>query len=90
MPEDIIVSIGKAKSVLELALTKKIEISHSCGGMGTCGTCRVWAEAGIGSLPERNAIEREMAKQRAFEVSERLACQLLPQDGLTIEIPEKK
>lgn len=88
MPEDIVVSIGKAKSVLELALAKKIQISHSCGGMGTCGTCRVFAEMSSGSLPERNSVEQEMAEQRNYARDERLACQLVPQDGLVIEIPE--
>lgn len=69
-------------SVLDLALKLKIEISHSCGGHGTCGTCRVF----IDSIPlaARNEIEAEMAADRQFADNERLSCQVEACAGLKI------
>lgn len=74
-------------SVLELAIEKGIEISHSCGGHGTCGTCRVFVEKSVDKLLPRNEIELEMAEDRGFSENERLSCQIHPVPGLVIKIP---
>lgn len=76
------------ESLLELLLRNDVEIFHSCGGMGICGTCRVYVESSVGELPQRNEIESEMAEDRGFSESERLSCQLSPHPGLCIRIPE--
>lgn len=75
-------------SVLDLALRNKIDLDHSCGGSGSCGTCRVRIVEGLDKLEPRNEIEDAMAKDRGFQDDERLACQIEPKDGLRIKIPE--
>jgi 2Fe-2S ferredoxin len=80
--------IKASESVLEVALKNGIEISHSCGAMGTCTTCRVFVEESQGPLPERNELEQEMADSRGFKENERLSCQLPPVDGLVLRIPD--
>ncbi|MEK2689356.1 2Fe-2S iron-sulfur cluster-binding protein [Bdellovibrio sp. GT3] len=77
----------KDQSVLDVAVREGLPLNHTCGGFGTCGTCRVYVREGLGSLPERNEIEMEMAEDRNFAEFERLACQLEPIDGLVCEIP---
>ncbi len=62
-------------SLLSLALKRDIPIIHSCGGHGTCGTCRVFIASNEDKLDERNEIEIEMALDRKFAFNERLACQ---------------
>jgi 2Fe-2S ferredoxin len=86
-PGDIKVPIQGAESVLEAALKNGIEISHSCGGMGSCTTCRVIIEYHPQPLPQRGELEQETADTRGFAENERLACQLPPQDGLVVWIP---
>lgn len=78
----------KEPSVLDLALKNKIDVDHSCGGSGSCGTCRVRIIEGLERLDPRNDIEDAMAKDRGFADNERLACQIEPRDGLKIEVPE--
>jgi ferredoxin, 2Fe-2S len=76
-------------TVLEVAVENAIEISHSCGGMGTCGTCCVEVLDGTvkcSDLPERNETEQEIADMRALEPHERLACQLQAVAGLKVRI----
>jgi len=75
------------KSLLEFIQNKKIDINHSCGGNGTCGTCRVLVE-NHQNLPQRNSIEEEMANDRGFNDNERLACQNPLIDELIINTPD--
>lgn len=81
------VPFSGGETVLALTEANGIELPHSCGGMGTCGTCRILVESDLSALPERDEIEQEMAAERNFKPRERLACQLLAAPGLRIRIP---
>ncbi len=75
-------------TLLEALESENIKIDHSCGGMGTCGTCRV-----ILLQPEgldRNSIEQEMANEKSFAKNERLACQLMASENLKISLEPQK
>jgi ferredoxin len=74
--EDLEWDSSEADNLLQLAIKKKIPISHSCEGMASCGTCRVLITQGVQHLPERNSLEQEMSDDRKFAPEERLACQL--------------
>jgi ferredoxin len=74
-------------TVLSSILDTDLDIATSCGGMGTCGTCRVEVLEAPSTLEERNEIEIEMAESRNFNEKERLACQLTACRGLKIKIP---
>lgn len=86
--EELDIPFKDETSTLELLLKNDIEIDHSCGGMGSCGTCRVLIKSNLHDLPQRNEIEQERAHDLRFNESERLTCQLCPYAGLTIEIPK--
>ncbi len=86
-PRGITAPIGKCASVLEVALKHKIPIDNSCGGSGSCGTCRVFVRRRLQDLPERNDVEQAMADDRGFAPEERLACQIDPLPGMVIEVP---
>ena len=87
LPDDKIVEASHGESVLEALLARKIELDHSCGGNGTCGTCRIFIVSGLENLPPRNEIENEFADERGFAANERLACQTVVIDGLVIQKP---
>ena len=87
LPLNRSVSFTTEGSVLEVALKNKIEISHSCGGMGSCTTCRVILESDPDLASPRTDLESEIAESRGFVDRERLSCQLEPRDGLVIRIP---
>ena len=82
--------IGSATSVLDVALQNNIDLSHSCGGMGSCTTCRVWVESDPTKLAPRNELEEEIATSRGFDERERLSCQIEPHEGLIVRIPESR
>ena len=77
--------IGNSESLLQVALSNNIELSHTCEGMGSCTTCRVFVLEGEAS--ERTMVEQERAEERGFQDSERLACQLKPVNGMVVKIP---
>ncbi|WP_413585778.1 2Fe-2S iron-sulfur cluster-binding protein [Bdellovibrio sp. HCB274] len=90
LPDNRIVLVSqKDQSVLDIAVRESLPLNHTCGGFGTCGTCRIFVREGLENLPPRNEVEMEMAGDRGFADYERLACQTEPIDGLVCEIPPK-
>lgn len=79
--------VKNESSVLEVALNNDLDLPHSCGGMGSCTTCRVIVVHTPHPLPEREAMEAEIAEMRGFSDQERLACQLPPFPGLVVRVP---
>ena len=88
LPSDKICQVKSATSVLEVALQNGLDIPHSCGGMGSCTTCRILVERCAEALPARGELEQETADTRGFADHERLACQLPPLNGLVARIPD--
>ena len=82
-------SFDSSPTVLELALKQGVALAHSCGGMGSCGTCLVRIESDLTLIPGRESPELEMAEDRGFAACERLACQLTAHDGLIARTPEE-
>jgi ferredoxin len=64
------------KTLLEIAVDNSVELPHSCGGMGSCGTCRIRLEVRSGPCPPRGDLEAEMALERGYRDDERLSCQI--------------
>lgn len=85
LPQHKSVEIGDSRTVLDVALSGKIPISHTCGGMGSCTTCRVYIIEGEAS--PRTDLEQELATDRGFAEDERLACQLEARGGLVVKLP---
>ena len=86
-PSGVDILVKDEMSVLELALNNNVDIDNSCGGSGSCGTCRIFIKQNLDKLEPRNDTEQAMADDRGFSVDERLACQIEPVDGLVVEIP---
>jgi len=87
LPDDKIVPASQGDSILDAILKAKIEIDHSCGGMGTCGTCRIYVTSGLDKFAERGELEQEIALDREFQPEERLACQNLAMSEIQIRRP---
>ncbi len=90
LPKQQSVLIAQEESILDLALKHNIEINHSCGGMGSCGTCRIWFESDHYKSIALNELEREMKIDRNMSDQERLSCQVKPENGMVVRVPESK
>lgn len=88
LPSNKAVPANEELSLLDMAMRHRIELNHSCGGMGSCTTCRVFIEKGLEKLGPRTEVEQERAEERCFSDHERLACQTRALGGLVVRIPE--
>lgn len=88
LPENLVVQASQGSTILEALLAADVEIDHSCGGMGTCGTCRIFVEKGLETFEEPGEAESEIRNDRQFKTNERLSCQNMVQQGLVIRKPQ--
>lgn len=70
------------ESLLDCALTSGVEISHVCGGEGSCGTCRVEVIDGWDRLTPQTQDETS----RDMNAPYRLACQASPRDDVIVRV----
>jgi 2Fe-2S ferredoxin len=73
------------ETILEACLRNHFDIDHSCGGMGTCGTCRVVVEKGLELFEAPEEIEQEIIRDRQFQQNERLSCQNKVKNDLVLK-----
>lgn len=74
------------ENLLDTLNANKVSISQSCGGFGTCTTCRVFVLEGLENCSPRTEVETERAEERGFEERERLSCQTELLGDLRLEI----
>ena len=77
--------ISSGDTLLSAAQSVGVELQAVCGGVGTCGQCKVRLTAGSLSAPTSQ--ETEKLGQELLEGSCRLACQAMPTSHVTLEIP---
>ncbi|MBL6782231.1 MAG: adenylate/guanylate cyclase domain-containing protein [Alphaproteobacteria bacterium] len=75
-PGNKVVHADRGISVLDASRQNSIPHMSMCGGRGRCSTCRIRVMSDLSHLPERNAIERNIADKLKWDDSIRLACQL--------------
>ncbi len=82
------IELDEPINLLELLNANDVSISQSCGGSGTCTTCRVFVKEGMENLSERSELEQERAQERNFTENERLCCQTEVAGSVILVIPE--
>jgi len=84
-PEDLVIRASHDQTVLSALIEAKIEINHSCGGMGTCGTCSVTVLEGFEKLGEKTEQEKEISEDRQWGPRQRLCCQIFAHQDLILK-----
>lgn len=87
LAEPHIIEFKGDQNLLDLLRANKISISESCGGFGTCTTCRVFIKKNEAAFLQRTELEAERAIERNFSDLERLSCQCQIVDSAEILIP---
>jgi len=73
------------QSVLECAHYLGIDILGTCGGKGTCHSCKIRILSGVVSDPAE--IEQDFFSRQEIGEGWRLACQTLPEGNCTVWVP---
>jgi adenylate cyclase len=63
------------ESILQAGIRANVPLTHMCGGVARCSTCRVKVLEGLENCLPRNAEEQEVAEILKFPPDIRLACQ---------------
>jgi len=84
-PEGRRVAMARGTILLEGARQAGIEITSPCGGMGTCGGCRVRLEAEGACI---SSADRRFFDHEELEEGWRLACQFHVERDLAVTIPQ--
>ncbi len=69
-------------TLLEMAHENSIPHANVCRGRGRCGTCRVRVVKGGEKLAPPSELEAKVLARWNAEPNERLACQVMPQEGV--------
>jgi len=79
---------GRPGSLLDIALSHGVQLTHSCGGTGACGTCHVSVEEGMDALTEADDDEMDVIDRIPNNtLNTRLACEAVVGGDVTVRIP---
>jgi len=75
IPKSEEIEMLEGETILQTALRANVTLTHMCGGVARCSTCRVRVHEGLENCYPRNAEEQEVAEILKFPPEIRLACQ---------------
>jgi ferredoxin, 2Fe-2S len=79
---------GKPESLLDIFLSKGIQLEHACGGNCACTTCHVIVNSGMENLSEMDDDEADRLDMAAgLTLRSRLGCQCVVLGDVDVEIP---
>jgi len=81
-PDNVSIAVEQGANLLEMAIQAGARIYASCGGSGTCGTCKVLVEKG-----EVESIRTARVSDEDFRQGLRQACQSRIITDLAVHIP---
>lgn len=84
-PQGTRVKAREGEDLLSLLSEAGIEIESVCGGVGSCGKCRIRVLKGKTNHPTPE--EKDHLSKEQLDAGERLACRVYPRSDLAIEVP---
>jgi uncharacterized 2Fe-2S/4Fe-4S cluster protein (DUF4445 family) len=82
LPEGKEVAVEEGRTLLDAARAANVYVGAICGGEGTCGKCRLIVREGEVAGESTEFLTREEIRRGYI-----LACQVLPQGDLVVEVP---
>ncbi len=82
LPDNVTVDVSKDENLLRAAMQGEVHISATCGGVGTCGKCRVVLEKG-----ELETTDTELLTDEEKKKGYRLACLCKVKSDAELRIP---
>jgi adenylate cyclase len=74
-PHPEAIDLLEGETILQAAIRVNVPLTHMCGGVARCSTCRVHVLEGLENFLPRNGEEQEVAEILKFPPEIRLACQ---------------
>lgn len=87
-PSGLVVSAPKGSNIRDASLKAGLSLPSTCGGVGSCGLCKVVISGGAENLNSLTPPELDKLGNVFFITKERLACQVQVMGDLECTIPD--
>jgi 2Fe-2S ferredoxin len=85
---DAAATVPKGTSILDAALEAGVDLNHYCGGMCSCGSCRIVLVSGdVSALVKMEQMTLDVVREGE---QDRLGCQTLIQGDVVVEVPDQQ
>ncbi len=81
-PDNVYIVVEQGENLLQAAISAGVRVYASCGGAGTCGTCKVKIESG-----EVETTRTEKLSDKEYRQGIRQACQSRVMTNLSVYVP---
>ncbi len=84
---DVTTTVKRGTSILDAALDADVDLNHYCGGMCSCGSCRIVLISGdVSGIDRMERATLDVVKEGEHD---RLGCQTLVQGDVVVEVPDQ-
>lgn len=80
-------AVPDGTTILVAARSADVDISHYCGGMASCGTCRIVVREGAENLSPIQPREHMVLGHESASAGDRLACQARIRGPVSVKVP---
>ncbi len=88
-PANIAIEVDEGVSIREASLRAGVQIPSTCGGVGSCGLCKVKITSGVEHLAPMTQLELGKLGNVFFITKERLSCQTTFKGEVGCEVPDE-
>ena len=81
------IDVQGGATILQAAVAGGVDISHYCGGMASCGTCKIEVLSGVDNLVPMDGREQMVLGSQSAAAGHRLACQARVVGPVSVRIP---
>ncbi len=84
---DVELQVARGTTILDAALAGDVDLNHYCGGMCSCGSCRIVLVSG--EVSPRDSMEEATLSVVQEEEGDRLGCQTQVLGDLVLLVPDQ-
>lgn len=88
LPSNVVVEVEDGANIRSAGLQAGVAIPSTCGGVGSCGLCKVKVSQGAEHLGAMTQVEIGKLGNVFFITKERLSCQALVHGDVVCEVPD--
>jgi len=88
-PAGVNIDVAPDVCVRDAAIQANVMVASTCGGVGSCGLCKVKVTAGAEHLSPMTPLETGKLGNVFFITKERLACQTKCAGDVTVQVPDE-
>ena len=90
LPAQVTVDAPEGANLRDAAISAGVNVPSTCGGVASCGLCKVKIVAGADQLSPMTEGEISKLGNVFFITKERLACQAVGRGDVTCEVPDEQ